>query len=90
MRGPSSDRKKGHLRTCQNAYNCYLLIVDVATRLFWAFLPSAKNPPYELTERFLDKFGSKISTDDRKIRTDNSGDLAKSLKFKKSIEKSGF
>lgn len=90
VQGPSSDGKKGHLHTCRNGYNCYLLIIDVVTRLLWAFPSSGKDPPCKLVQRFLNKFGSKDTSADRKIRTDNGGKLSKSLKFKKTIEKSGF
>ena len=90
IRGPSSDGKRGHLRSCRNGYNSYLLIVDVATRYMWSFPTSSKDVPCQLIEKFLDKYGNKDPTADRIVRTDLGGELAKSLSFKKAISSKNF
>lgn len=37
VRGPMQDGKSGHLHTCRNGFNAYLLITDTCTRYMWCF-----------------------------------------------------
>ena len=89
VRGPSKDGKKGHLRTCRNGFNSYLLITDIHTRMMWAFPTATKDPLCDTIATFLEKYGSS-SNKNRIVRTDLGGELAKSSIFRDTIRKAGF
>jgi hypothetical protein len=41
-------------------YSLYLLVVDEALRYIWVFLTKSKEPPLDIIDTFLDRFGLKI------------------------------
>jgi hypothetical protein len=53
----------------------YLLIVDKASRYIWVFLTTSKEPPVDIINTFLTRFGHK---DGGSVRTDQGGELARS------------
>jgi hypothetical protein len=66
----------------------YLSIVDAATRYLWVFPLKSKNPPTELIDKFLSRYGSKHPK--RYISTDPKGQLAQSQMFKHLCDRNGF
>ena len=75
-----SQRHKGTDRVVRSydGYSSYLLIIDKASRYVWVFLTASKDPPLDLITAFLQQHGHK---DGGSIRTDQGGELARSLKF---------
>jgi len=59
-----------------NGFSSYLRIVDEASRFIWVFLMSAKEPPLDIVDAFLSRFGHAHGGS---IRTDQGGELARSL-----------
>jgi hypothetical protein len=59
-----------------NGYLSYLLIINKASRYIWVFLMTLKEPPLDIVDVFLGRFGHKHS---RSIHTDQGGELACSL-----------
>ena len=62
MRASSSDYRKPNLKTDRvvqswDGYSSYLLIVDEASRFMWVFLTKSKEPPLDIINSFLRKFG---------------------------------
>jgi hypothetical protein len=41
-------------------YSLYLLVVDEASRYIWVFLTKSKEPPLDIIDTFIDRFGLKI------------------------------
>jgi hypothetical protein len=62
-------------RVIQSWEGCslYLLIVDEASHYIWVFLTNSKDPPLDIIDQFLWKFGHK---DGGSIRTDQGSELA--------------
>jgi hypothetical protein len=56
-----------------NGFTSYLLIVDETSCHMWVFLNSTKDPPLEIIDKFLLRFGH---PDGGLIRTDQGGELA--------------
>ncbi len=56
-----------------DGFTSYLLIVDEASCHMWVFLTSTKDPPSDLIEKFLIRFGH---PDGGLIRTDQGRELA--------------
>ena len=84
MRGEFSEKDpNGRIITSVDGYNSYAIIVDRATRWIWILLTKSKHPPIEFTEKILKSF--KPTTYQRRIRTDQGGELAKSQEFQEMI-----
>jgi hypothetical protein len=80
MRASSLDYRKPNPKTDRvvqswDGYSSYLLIVDEASRFMWVFLTKSKEPPLDIINSFLRKFGH---DDGGSIRSDQGGELAKS------------
>ena len=63
--------------TSYNGYSAHLIIVDSASRQVRAFLTKSKEPPVNILQAFMSKFGIR----DGVIRTDQGGKLARSNSF---------
>jgi len=75
-----SDYRKPNPKTDQvvqswDGYSSCLLIVDEASCFMWVFLTKSKDPPLDIIDSFLKKFGH---DDGGSIRSDQGGELAKS------------
>ncbi len=80
MRASSSDYRKPNPKTdwvvqSWDGYSSYLLIVDEASRFMWVFLTKSKEPPLDIINSFLRKFGNE---EGGSICSDQGGELAKS------------
>jgi hypothetical protein len=78
MRSSQSDYTRPNKRTDRviqswDGFSSYLLIIDEASRYAWVFLTSSKDPPIDIIDKFLTKFGHK---EGGSIRTDQGGELA--------------
>ena len=69
-------------------YNCYLLIIDYHTRYIWVFLSRNKTPPIRTISQFLRTYGNTDGV--RIIRTDQGGELARSMLFKETVSKAEY
>ncbi len=83
MRASSSDyggQDKSQARVIKSwdGYSLYLLIVDEASCFLWVFLMKSKEPPLDIVETFLGRFGH---VDGGVVRTDQGGELARLSKF---------
>ena len=84
LRGTQTTKNEnGPLITSQDGYNCYLLIVDEYSRHLWIFLFADIYPPITTVTSFLSKHGTKSGL--RRVRTDQGGELAKSIQFRYSL-----
>jgi hypothetical protein len=54
----------------------YLLIIDEVSRFVWVFLTNTKEPPLDIVDTFLSRFGH---ANGGSIRTDQGGELARSF-----------
>jgi hypothetical protein len=82
MRASTEDYKRPNkatdrVVTSYDGYSSHLVIVDSASRRVWAFLAKSKEPPLDILQVFLGKFGIGTGV----IRTDQGGDLARSHAF---------
>jgi hypothetical protein len=59
--------------TSWDGFSSYLLIVDEASRYIWVFLTTSKEPPVDINNTFLTRFGHR---DGGSVRTDQGGELA--------------
>jgi hypothetical protein len=80
MRASSLDYRKPNPKTDRvvqswDRYSSYLLIVNEVSRFMWVFLTKSKEPPLDIVDSFLKKFGH---DDGGSIRSDQGGELAKS------------
>jgi hypothetical protein len=75
-------KKKDWVVESFNGYSSYLLIVDEVSKYSWIFLTKTKDPPIELTQIFMRKFGNE---DGGFIRCDQGGELAKSTKWRTTM-----
>lgn len=82
------DNDKSITITSKDGFNSYLIIVERNTRFTWVFLTSSKHPPIEAARSVLFKF--KSDHRHRTVRTDQGGELGKSLMFKDMIHNEGF
>ena len=64
----------------RDGHTAYLLIVDSKTRQVWVFNTKTKEPPIQIVDLFLQRYGLKDGTQ-RYIRTDLGGKLANSQAF---------
>jgi hypothetical protein len=80
---PTKTIQKSH-----DGYNCYLLIVDAASRYLWSFLLKNKDPPIDLVDKFLAKHGA--AKRETIITTTTDGLLAKSMSFNKLCMETGY
>jgi hypothetical protein len=80
--------KGKHVIEGRRGENCYLLIIDAATRQLWTFPLKNKNPPTTLIDTFLKKNG--IGRKKAKITTSPDGMLARSNRFQQTCESNGF
>jgi hypothetical protein len=67
------DKRSDRVFASWDGYSSYLLIVDEASRFIWVFLTKSKDPPIDIIDKFLQKFGH---TDGGSICTDQGGELA--------------
>ena len=70
------NKKDDRVVLSYDGFSSYLLIVDEASRFVWVFLTSTKEPPMDIVDAFLSRFGH---THGGSIRTDQGGELARSL-----------
>jgi hypothetical protein len=56
-----------------DGFSSYLLFVDEASQYIWVFLTKSKDPPLEIIDTFLDRFGHRNGGS---IRSDQGGELA--------------
>ncbi len=61
--------------TSWDGFSSYLLIVDEASQYIWVFLTTSKEPPVDIINMFLTRFGHK---DGGSVQTDQGGELARS------------
>ncbi len=61
-----------------DGYSSYLLVVDDASCYIWVFLTTSKEPPLDIIDTFLDRFGH---IEGGSVRTDQGGELARSFNF---------
>jgi hypothetical protein len=59
-----------------NGYLSYLLIIDKVSQYIWVFLSNSKEPPLDIIDAFLSRFGHKHSGS---ICTDQGSELARLL-----------
>ncbi len=59
-------------------YSSYLLVVDEATWYIWVFLTKSKEPPLDIIDTFLDRFGH---VNGGLICSNQGGELARSFAF---------
>jgi hypothetical protein len=83
MRASSSDysrpnKKYDRVIDSWDGYSSYLLVVDEASRYIWVFLTKSKEPPLDIIDTFLDRFGH---VNGCLIRSNQGGELARSLAF---------
>jgi hypothetical protein len=64
--------------TSWDGFSSYLLIVDEDLRYIWVFLTKSKEPPVDIIDAFMTRFGHK---DGGSVRTDQGGELARSKTF---------
>lgn len=82
MRASTSDFSRPNTATDRvisswDGYSAYLLVVDEASRI-WVFLTKSKEPPIDIVDTFLDRFGLEKGGS---IRSDQGGELARSHGF---------
>ena len=74
-----------------DGYIAYLLIIDAASRYTWIFLLKNKQPPIDIINKFLNKYGLANRTKEiRKITTNPDNVLAKSKRFKQLCQEQGY
>ena len=83
MRTSSSDYTKPNKKVDRvvdswDGYSSYLLIVDEASRYIWVFLTKSKEPPLDIIDTFLDRFGHRNGGS---IRSDQGSELARSFAY---------
>jgi hypothetical protein len=83
MRALSSDysrpnKKHDRVIDSWDGYSSYLLVVDEASRYIWVFLTKSKEPPLDIIDTFLDRFGH---VNGGSVRSDQGGELARSFTF---------
>ena len=81
MRASSSDYSKPNklidrVVDSWNGFSSYLLILDEASRYIWVFLTKSKEPPLDIIDTFLARFGHRNGSS---IRSDQGGELARSF-----------
>ena len=85
----NSQIKKGEKTvTSIDGKNAYLIVVDRATRLQWAFTTDNKRPPLEIIKNLLNKF--KSANKHRTVRVDQGGELGRSAEFLKTVTECGY
>ncbi len=83
MRASTSDYSRPnklhyHVVASWDGYSSYLLVVDDASRYIWVFLTTSKEPPLDIIDTFLDRFGHFKGGS---VWTDQGGELARSFNF---------
>ena len=79
---------KHNFTTSIDGFSSYLIIVDAFSRYTWVFLTSSKEPPLDILKEFLRDHG--LQRGNRTIRTDQGGELYRSLQFRKMAHLSGY
>lgn len=69
-----------------DGYSSYLLVVDEASRYIWVFLTKSKEPPLDILDSFLDRFGH---VNGGSIRSDQGGELARSFAYSDLLLRTG-
>ena len=70
------NKKDDRVVLSYDGFSSYLLIVDEASRFVWVFLTNTKEPPLDILDTFLSRFGHERGGS---IRTDQGGELARSF-----------
>ena len=65
-----------------NRYSAYLIIVNGTSQRLWVFLTQSKEPPLDIIQAFMIKFGIGGSL----VLTDQGGKLAQSNKFRNMLQ----
>ncbi len=65
-----------------DGYLSHLLIIHEASRYIWVFLTTSKEPPLNIIDAFLSRFGHKHG---ESICTDQGGKLARSLSLSDAV-----
>jgi len=83
MRASSSDYSKpdksiDRVVDSWDGYSSYLLIVDEASRYIWVLLTKSKEPPMDIIDTFLTRFGHRNGGS---VRSDQGGELARSFAY---------
>ena len=81
-------KNKHNFTTSIDGFNSYVIIVDAFTRYTWTFLTSSKEPPIDLLKSFLNDHG--LQQGNRTIRTDQGGELYRSVRFREIAELAGY
>jgi hypothetical protein len=76
------DKKHTQVIKSWDGYSSYLLIVDEASWYIWVFLTKSKDPPIDIVETFLARFGH---ADGGVVCTDQGGELVRSSEFSDPI-----
>ena len=84
----TNHKNKHNFTTSIDGFNSYLIIVDAFSRFTWIFLTSSKEPPLDILKDFLQDHG--LQRGDRTIRTDQGGELYRSLRFRKMAHLAGY
>jgi hypothetical protein len=77
-----SDKTRAHVIKSWDGYSSYLLIGNEASRYLWVFLTKSKDPPIDIVETFLARFGH---ADGGVVHTDQGGELARLTEFSDTI-----
>ena len=67
------DKRSDRVIASWDGYSSYLLIVDEASQFIWVFLTKSKDPPIDIIDKFLQKFGHAVGGS---VCTDQGGELA--------------
>jgi len=73
------NKKDDRVVLSYDGFSSYLLIIDEASCYVWVFLTNTKEPPLELIDTFVTRFGHDLGGS---IRTDQCGELTRSLGWK--------
>ena len=93
VRGSDWSKRVDHdnkLVTSLDHYRGYCLVIDRKSRYIWIFLSKTKHPPVDQMRGLLEQLKSKVKNEYCTLTTDNGGELAKSHRFQKMVESSGY
>lgn len=89
MRGEFTDKdQRGRIITSIDGYNSYAIIIDESTRWLWILLTKSKIPPVDFVRKIIKSFPQ--VNYQRKISTDQGGELARSEAFKSMLQEENY